>query len=513
MAVKKLAFAVSLAALGAAPVRADWREASSDHFVVYADAGEAELVRFATNLERYHAALALVTGAKNAVPSPSNRVTVYAVGSFKAVQNLISDKARAKFVGGFYRPRAGATMAVVPDLSSARNADTDRELATFLHEYAHHFLISGSTFPMPNWANEGAAEFFASAGFEKDGGMTIGRPNPLRLHQLQNMPPVPAAALFDPATPTLGKTSFYARSWLFYHYLVMGGPRKGQLTAYFDALTTGQKSVDAARAVFGDPAVLDKELEKYAVRHRFTTIVIKGRALPVGAVTARLLGPGEAAGMGLRVRQHNGLGRDEVAEVAAGVRQLAARYPDEAMVQAMLAEAEYDAGNDNAALAAADAALRLDPRQVKALVQKGLTRFRLAGKSGAAADYKTARDSFVDLNHLENDHPLPLIYYYRSFEAQRKVPSPLAVQGLERAAELAPYDLALRMNLALQQLRDGRAEAARLNLMPVAYAPHGGRMAAAARAVLDKLAADPAWRGQGQPRLPGGEEEEEPDPA
>lgn len=491
-----------LALLAAGPLRADWREASSDHFVVYADASEAELGRFAANLERYHAALALVTGQPNQVPSPSNRVTVYVVGSAAQVKKLYGDKDQARFVGGFYVPRAGRTMAIVPDISTANSTDADRTLQTLLHEYAHHFLISTSNFPIPLWANEGAAEFFSSAGFERDGQVTIGRPNGGRLNQIKVMQSMPVAALVDPATRSLGDTSFYAQSWLLYHYLVMGGPRKGQLTRYFDALVKGQKSPEAARAVFGDLAVLDHELGAYSRRPRFTTIAIKGQALTTGAVRLRALAEGEAAAMALRIRQHRGLRKDEVASVAAEARAFAARYPQDAAVQTVLAEAEYDAGNDDAAIAAADAALALDQRQVNAWVQKGFAQFRLAGKSGAAQAFKAARGTFVDLNHLENDHPLPLVYYYRSFVAQRQPPSVLAVQGLERAALLAPYDLVLRMNLAGQQLREGRLADARYNLVPVAYAPHGGQMGGVAQAILRKMDSDPAWRGFGGPTVP-----------
>lgn len=492
----------ALALLAASPALADWHEASSDHFVVYADAPAQDLTRFAANLERYHAALALVTGQANAVPSPSNRVTVYVVGSAAQVRKLYGDRPQARFVGGFYVPRAGRTMAIVPDISTARSTDADRTLQTLLHEYAHHFLITTSSFPIPPWANEGAAEFFSSAGFEKDGQVTIGRPNPGRLNQLKVMQALPVEQLVDPGTRVLGDTPFYAQSWLLYHYLVMGGPRKGQLTRYFDALVKGQKPVDAARGTFGDLAALGQELGTYSRRPKFTTIVIKGQALTTGPVTLRRLPDGEAAAMPLRIRQHRGLEKDELAEVAAEARSLAARFVQDAAVQTVLAEAEYDAGNDAAAIAAADAALGLDQRQVNARVQKGLAQFRLASKSRAAADFKTARDTFVDLNHLENDHPLPLVYYYRSFVAQRQPPSPLAVQGLERAAVLAPYDLALRMNLAVQQLREGRLADARFNLAPVAYAPHGGRMGGIARAMLARIDADPAWRGQGGPDLP-----------
>ena len=55
--------------------RAQWLEASSDHFVIYSSQAPGTLHRFATQLESYHAAMSFITSFKPDVPSPSNRVT------------------------------------------------------------------------------------------------------------------------------------------------------------------------------------------------------------------------------------------------------------------------------------------------------------------------------------------------------------------------------------------------------------------------------------------------------
>ncbi len=111
----------------------------------------------------------------------------------------------------------------------------------------------------------------------------------------------------------------------------------------------------------------------------------------------------------------------------------------------------------------------------------------IATKSRDAKDVNVPRAALTALNRVENDHPLPLILYYRSFIAQRTKPSPVAIRGLVRATELAPFDFGLRMMLALQQLRDGKTDEARRSLTPISYNPHGGRLAAHARALLDRL--------------------------
>ena len=175
------------------------------------------------------------------------------------------------------------------------------------------------------------------------------------------------------------------------------------------------------------------------------------------------------------------------------VREIAARYPADPALLATLAEAEYSAGNDAEAIAAADAALALDPARVAAYVQKGYALFhRAAEAEDKVAAYRAAVEPFLALNKIENDHPLPLIYYYRSFADSGRQPSVTAVQGLERAVQLAPFDLDLRLMLASYQLGDGQVDAARINFLPIAYSPHGGSQAERARGVVERIdAGDP----------------------
>lgn len=374
--------------------RAEWREASSAHFVVYGNESESTLRQFALNLERYHATMSLLTGAKQESPSPSNRVTIYAVGGVDQVRKLYGENA-SRYIGGFYQPRAGGTFAIVPDISGQRVADWDTSLRTVLHEYAHHFLIGQSGFPLPAWANEGAAEFFSSASFEKDGAVNIGRPNPTRLIEANTMTSVPIEQLLGsvtaPVSKASGYTTFYARSWLLYHYLTLGSERRGQIKPYFAALGRGQQPLEAAREAFGALDVLNREIDAYRRKPRFTTLLLKGANLPIGSVAVRLLSRGEAQTMALRIQQHRGVDRTTAPGIAAEMRSFAQQFADDATVQAALAEAEQDAGNHEAAVAAANRALAINPRLVNAHVQKCLALMRIATKSRSDSDINAAR--------------------------------------------------------------------------------------------------------------------------
>jgi hypothetical protein len=128
---------VFIAAVGG-DANAAWLEASSDHFVIYGDQNEKAIQGFAERLELFHAAMAHVFGKQDQQPSASNRVTIFVVSSQDKVREAVTADNRDP--AGFYLPRAGAAIAVVPKLKST---SSDYEISgetVLLHEYAHHFM-------------------------------------------------------------------------------------------------------------------------------------------------------------------------------------------------------------------------------------------------------------------------------------------------------------------------------------------------------------------------------------
>ncbi|MGE3691830.1 MAG: DUF1570 domain-containing protein [Novosphingobium sp.] len=486
-----------LLAPGAA--HAEWLQTSSAHFVIYSEDSLGNARKFSERLERYHSALELVTGTKFVAPSPSNRVTIYVVDNQQQVRRLAGAKSR--YLAGFYIPRAGASMAIIPRVSSGSGTDLDFSMITLLHEYAHHFMYSSSNFQMPRWYAEGGAEFFSSARFDNKGGVGLGMPAQHRAAELFYASDVTATDLLDPEEyqrrrgKSSGYDAYYGKSWLMFHYLVFEQKRASQLQTYLRLISTGKSLREAGLEAFGDFAVLERELDAYLRRSRVTYFNLPPSMLQTGSIEVRKLTPGEAAILPVRMQSHRGVDKEQAAEVVASAREIAGRFPADAAVQTALAEAEFDFGNDDATVAAADAALKLDPKQANAYVQKGYALFRQAETSSSPDAFTKARAPFVALNHIENDHPLPLLYFYLSFVKQGLKPTPLAVQGLERASELAPFDLGLRMTVAMQEIRDRRFDRARQNLAPIAYNPHGGSLAESAQKVIDRLDANPDWDG------------------
>lgn len=476
--------------IGAQPVSAEWYEASSDHFVIYADNKEADIQRFAENLERYHSAMTYVTGRQVEKPSPSNRVVIYVVGDQRAIRQLAGGKSRN--IAGFYIPRAGGSRAFVQEIRDKKGYPHFSTIV-LLHEYAHHFLLSSKREAVPRWLSEGAAEFYAAATFNDDGSVQIGRPAQHRGPELFQADPVSVQELLDPELyeqrGNPGRDAFYGKSWLLFHYLRFSQERAGQLGRYERLLIDGLSSREAGEAAFGNLDALEGELKGYARGRRFLNFVLPPDRLSVGTITIRPLTPGEVAIMDVQIQSQRGVNREEASELVIEARAIALSFPDDPGVLAALAEAEYDAGNDAEAIAAADLAIARDPARTNPYVQKGYALFRQAREADdKAAAFAAAMKPFEALNKLENDHPLPLAYFYRSFAERRSPPNETARAALERAAVLAPFDHELQLNAGMMLIREGKHELARLFLRPVAFNPHGGGMAERAKRLIAGIA-------------------------
>ena len=472
--------------------RAEWREASSRHFVVYSEGSEQSLREFATKLEKFDKAMRLRLSFADEDLGPANRVTVFVVDDTAAVQRLARARGSSG-IAGFYSGRASGSIAVVPR-SSGVGGITDLAPATILlHEYSHHMMLQTAAAAYPAWFREGFAEFYSTARFEKDGSIGFGAAANHRAWGLLGMEPLPIELLFDPTRRKLSQpeweSTIYGRGWLLTHFLTFERSRSGQLTAYLRAINSGKGSLEAAQAAFGDLKALDRELKTYLGRRRIPYLPLKAELLTIQPVAVRTLRPGEQAIMGLRMRSKVGVTREDAGRVARDMRKVAAAWPNDPAVQAALAEAEFDAGDLDAAESAATRAIAADPKNSDALTYRAMVEFERAKATKSTDDtaWKSVRRLIGQANRADPNDPEPLILYYRSFVEQGIKPTPLAVNGLLQAFALAPQDMGLRMNTARQLLVDGKAAEARTTLAPIAYDPHGGALGQAVAAIISKL--------------------------
>lgn len=475
-----------------ATAHGEWLEASSDHFVIYGDQSEKSIREFADRLERFHAGMSVFLRRAPTKPSPSNRVSVYVVTNEAKVRQVVGSNDR--YLAGVYLPRAGASIAIVPKLRGARSQYDMSGETVLYHEYAHHFMWTLTARTFPRWFIEGFAEYFASVRFKTDGSIVFGAPATHRAAELYYSRDVPIRTLLEfdggAGEKKKGHDSFYGQSWVLFHYLQTAPERAGQLQKYQQLLATGDTALEAAEGAFGDLDQLEKDMLSYIDRGKVTTFVVNAHALKTGGVTVRTLRAGEAEMMPVILQSKAGVTQAEAAALFPEARRIASRHPNDAAVQAALAEAEFDAGNDDEAIAAAERALAIDPQQINACLQKGyaLTR-KVKDAELPYAAWKDVRSWWVKANKVENDHPIPLVQYYLSFVEPGEKPTKAAVDGLEWAMQLAPFDARVRWLVANQMIMDDRYADAANVLAPLAYSPHPGEHTDRARRLLEEVEA------------------------
>lgn len=247
----------------------------------------------------------------------------------------------------------------------------------------------------------------------------------------------------------------------------------------------------AAEKVFGDLDALDRDLDSYEKQRRLRIFVVQPGAIRVGVIAVKTLSVGHAEMLPTIMASKRGVDDEQAKALVTAARTIAAKHHDPAVLAA-LAEAEFDAGNRPEAIAAADRAIALDPAAKNAFVQKGLALFAtVEDADDRDAAYLTAMRPFQALNRLENDHPYPLIYFYRSFTERGKDPPETARHALERAADLAPFDQGLAWEAGQMLAQEGSVAASIGRLSPLAANPHGGGLARLAQAMITFLGDKP----------------------
>ncbi len=466
-----LAFAYSVAA------SAEWFEARTARFVVIADDKENRVTKMASQLEQFAAAMRTIYATAIDEGADANPVTIYVLPSIGAIQQLYGGGG----VGGFYIGRASGSVAFTPNAADF-SGQLKPQIVLF-HEYAHHFLLGNYAQAYPAWFSEGFAEFVSTARFS-DTAITFGYAAQHRGYGLVSDDGLGLSAVFDPPKRTLtGEEleSIYARGWLLTHYLMFDPARQKQLSAYLRAVNRGASWAKAARDAFGDMRDLNRSLERYMRGSRLPGMSIALASLPTPKVTLRRLSAGEAAMVQMRMVSDRGVDKKGAAALLARGQKVAARFPDDPVVQGGLSEMAFDADDLGLAETAADRALVRDPRSAQALEYKARVHMTRAATAGAAVAWDEARGWIVKANRLSPDSAESLILFYQSFREQGIAPSKSAIAGLNRAFELVPQDEGLRYTVVREALAENDLVRARSILRPLAYSPHNTAESPASR--------------------------------
>lgn len=464
---------LAFAAIGmASQAQAAWNEVKTRHFIIYANEKPDLLRDFATRLELFDQGVRSVRSMTDPALSDSGRVKIYVVSDYDNIDRFLG----IANVRGMYVPRTSGLIAFVPKMSRDKGEIFELNSQTiFFHEYTHHLQLQNTSAVIPRWLVEGTAEFFSTARIEKDGSIRFGSPANHRASTLLSGHNLPFKTMLEDNYSKLDDEQtddLYGRGWLLTHYLTFEPARRGQLDAYLKALQTGQPTLAATQSAFGKIDQLERDLDAYVKRRRLTTLVVPPPAAGAGTIAIRQMPPGEAAIMTVRARSDRGVNTKTAPGVAADARKIAAEYPNDPAVMTALAEAELDAGQYAAAIAASSKAIALDPRNNKALIFKARALKEDAEARKAKVNWTDVRALLIKANRLDPDDPEPLMYYYLSYPEAGENPSRNAVTGLIYAADLVPQVDQLRFLATQQLLFDKNLPKALQMYASIAYDPH-----------------------------------------
>ena len=450
------------------PARAEWREATSEHFVIVSGGSEAQLVRMSQRLEAVHWLLTQATGVTTIDNGAKVRIyLVDDIGDVRRAKGLPSSSNTA----GFYQPTDEGAIAVVP-----RNQDEFSTTILF-HEYAHHFMLQYMRAAFPRWYVEGFAELISTASFEREGMISYGKVAEHRGYELQSEPWVPISRMMaaPSATDERAGSASYGQYWLAAHYFVFAPERRGQLRAYISAINNGGSPETAQSHFTCGMEQLDRDMRRYLRQNRFSYQQAPIPADVARSPTIRVMRPGEAAMIDDELQSWRPMTAEAHVPIAARVAALVARYPDDPAVGLLHARLLAYANRFADAEAAADRVLTIDPANVRALALKGRVMLESRAENGGemdAAFVRQARGYIARANRLDPEDQIPLIAYFDSFRLAGEPATELAIQGLYKASRLVPQYPQLRMTVAFELLRIRRLAEARAMLAPLALSPH-----------------------------------------
>lgn len=457
-----------------AAVRAEWKEATTDHFIVYSESSAEELRKSAVELERYDHLLRVMLDLPKQHPV---KVKVYLLPTIYDVGRSIGYGSNSG-IAGYYVASSRGPVAIGMRGSVGRVEDGVDGQTVLFHEYAHHLMLQHSQAAFPMWYVEGFAEYYGMTRILPDG-YEVGQMNPGRRSWFKDggewlpLKDLLTARNYKDIDYRVGL--LYAQGWLLVHYLADDPKRSGQLARYLSLINSGVEYKKAMDVAFGaDAKELDSELRRYSRRQQLPALRITFKDVPLGPVTVKSVSPARSALMDQEIEFARGVYARDAQQFAATVRKKAEAFPADPNALALLTYAERGAGQTNAAAAAAERWVSAAPTDARATLMKGMVEIdRLAAaKSRDRTAWTSARALVAKAKQNAPSDPMILEAFYDSFAKEGGLPPPVAQNALVSALELVPQDDDLRYRVAWDLEQRGYIEDAVAMIMPAAFSAH-----------------------------------------
>lgn len=476
--------ALAMAALTlfvAAPAHAEWRKATSEHFVVYGDINEGALRNYTQKVERFDRMLRLWFPPRDAsLIAP--RLPIYLADGRTDMQKIWPDIPAN--VGGFYTPGEERIFAV----TGGTGSDNDN---TLFHEYAHHYMQQNMTGAYPGWFVEGFAEFFATAdlspGRMRVGLFDAGRMNSLTMGFNTWMPMDQLLRSRSYDTGSRGHF-YYAQSWALTHYLMSTPERRAKLGRYLAAvMTEGRNPVEALQGTIDrTPEQLQDDVRRYL--NGSINFLSQAQEFPPVDVVIERLSPAEAELVWLDLRLARFVPEERRAGNLAEAQRVAGRYPGDPFAARVLAQAYLDMKQPEDAVGVMRPIVEAHPDEplgqrffAVTLMDAGDA---VEDSDRSATLYAEARRALGRAYAADALDYRTYLALARSRRGAGNYPTDNDVEILLTGAQLAPQISSLRFQTAQVMMHRGRYREAVAYLQPLANNPHGGDNLTAVRDLL-----------------------------
>jgi tetratricopeptide (TPR) repeat protein len=274
---------LALALLSTVEAKDKWISVRTKNLNIISNAGEDDTRNLALKLEQFVYVVSIILNTKTTADVPVTVMVFKNDGSFKPFKPLYNGKP-ANLSGYFQRSEDENIIAL--DIS-ARN---ERPLGVIFHEYTH-LLTSQTTKRWPAWLMEGLAEYYSSFEVQKNKA-TLGAPISNHVFFLREKKFIPLQTLFgvDHKSPIYNEGEkqgiFYAQSWAFVHYLMLGekSARQKQLVQFITAFEAGTDVERAFTQSFQtDFATVEKDLRRYIGNDTYPVIAYTLDSTDAGA--------------------------------------------------------------------------------------------------------------------------------------------------------------------------------------------------------------------------------------
>jgi len=223
----------------ASPLHGRWWKLYDGTFTVYSDASERAARETLARLQLARRAFSYLGDA--AIPFPVIAYTLASESRFRAIRPGAATR-------GFYQSGAQRDYIVL----SSSDGDTQR--ITF-HEFSH-LVFNHTLGPLPQWLEEGMAEFHSTLAFDGDR-LRLGVPVANHLRLLAANPLFSAAELsgITKNSPQYNESSragvFYAQSWAMVHMLRAGEGYREHFNTFLNGVQSGEAVPAAFQRAFG----------------------------------------------------------------------------------------------------------------------------------------------------------------------------------------------------------------------------------------------------------------------